>query len=128
MDYLLDTHTLIWYLEDSKKLPKRLKDIIDSQNNSVYVSIVSLWEIIIKQNIKRLDIDITVDELFDIINEKDYILLPIKQEHLKIYRDLHLHHYCAFDRLLISTAISENLRFVTKDKEIQKYYIDWIWW
>ena len=127
MRYLLDTHTLIWYLEDSKSLPKRLKDIIDNPNNSVFVSIVSLWEIVIKQNIGRLNLSITVDELFDIIQDKDYVLLPIKQEYLKIYRDLYLHHHCPFDRLLIATAISENLKFITKDKEIRKYYIDWIW-
>ena len=127
MRYLLDTHTLIWYLEDSRSLPKKLKEIIDNPCNTVYVSIVSLWEIVIKQNIRRLNLDITVDELFAIILEKDYILLPIKQDYLKIYRDLHLHHQCAFDRLLISTAISEKLIFITKDKEIQKYYIDWIW-
>jgi len=48
MRYLLDTHAVIWYLEDSPNLPSKTKEIIDDNDNGIFLSSISLWEIAIK--------------------------------------------------------------------------------
>ena len=55
MKYLLDTHAVIWYVEDSLDLPKTIKAIIDNPENEIYISSVSFWEIAIKVSLGKLD-------------------------------------------------------------------------
>ncbi|MCL2772540.1 MAG: PIN domain-containing protein [Oscillospiraceae bacterium] len=51
MKYLLDTHAIIWYVENSPKLPPKTKEIIKLSENNIYLSSISLWEIAIKVNL-----------------------------------------------------------------------------
>ena len=127
MKYLLDTHTLIWYFERKLEVNKKPKTLIDNHENSIYVSIVSIWEIVIKQCAKRLHLNFTIDDLFESIKIRGYTLLPIKEEHLRFNLDLPMIHGDPFDRLLIATAISENMKFITSDKENQLYDVEWVW-
>lgn len=81
MTYLLDTHTLLWFLYDNPSLPQTSRDLIcDSEN--VYVSIASLWEIAIKRNIGKLDIDYSSTEIATACQEKAISILGIKPIHL----------------------------------------------
>ncbi len=107
MKYLLDTHTLLWFFHNDPKLPESTKDIICS-NVDVSVSMASFWEIAIKKSIGKLDISESVSDL------EQLRLLPF------IHRD-------PFDRLLISTAVEENLTLVTCDEKIQKYNLNILW-
>ena len=54
MNYLLDTHVLIWYFEDSSDLSFKVAEIIDNEGNLKFISSVSLWEIVIKANLGKL--------------------------------------------------------------------------
>ena len=127
MKYLLDTHTLIWSLNGKILTYKKLSSIIEDPNNLIFVSIASVWEIAIKLCVNRISLNFNIDDLFNTIECRDYILLPIKEEHIRINLELPMIHRDPFDRLLVATAISENLNFITSDKDNQLYDVDWVW-
>jgi PIN domain nuclease of toxin-antitoxin system len=127
MRYLLDTHTIIWHLEDSPRLPSRLAEIIDNNENSIYYSSVSLWEIAIKVNSGKLELRFTFDEFLDGVKHSVIELLQIEDEHLKRLSTLPLIHRDPFDRLLIATALAEKLTIITADDDIHKYDVPWVW-
>ena len=127
MKCLLDTHALIWYFEDSPHLPEEAKKIIDDAENSIYICSASLWEIAIKVGLDKLKINLNLDELYRIINESGLKILQIEQEHLVEFLTLPFFHRDPFDRLLVSTALCENLTIITKDENIQKYDVPFVW-
>jgi PIN domain nuclease of toxin-antitoxin system len=119
MNYLLDTHVLIWFTED--KLPINIREIINNPQNRKYVSIVSLWEIAIKININKLKLNFSFSQLLHDIEIRDFNMIYTNEEHLKTFIDLPLIHKDPFDRLLVATAIFENLVIITQDQNIWKY-------
>ena len=127
MKYLFDTHLLIWYFDDFNKIPKKIREIIHNENNTKHISVFSIVEIVIKLSAKKLTLNISIDELYKLIKNSGFILIPIKQKHLTANLDLPLIHGDPFDRLLIATAISENMKFITSDKENQQYDVEWVW-
>ena len=127
MKYLLDTHALIWYLDDNHLLSKKVKSMLCDPKNTFIVSIVSIWEIAIKLNSKKMSINYDVDGLFILIYKSKFEILPINREHLVFYQNLDLIHKDPFDRLLISTAIAENLTLITSDDKIHAYDVEWVW-
>ncbi|MEH2094069.1 MULTISPECIES: type II toxin-antitoxin system VapC family toxin [unclassified Nostoc] len=76
MKFLLDTHTLLWYLLGDPNLAIKVKDIIDTKDN-LYFSIVSLWEIAIKINIGKLKIHRSIEDLFKELQYINIQILPI---------------------------------------------------
>jgi len=127
MSYLLDTHALIWYFEDSKDLPIKIARIIDNPICHKFICVASLWEIAIKSNIGKLDMRLSFDELLDIIEDSELSIIPIENGYLKGLSKLPFIHKDPFDRLIITTALSEGLTIVTADENIQKYDVPWIW-
>ena len=127
MRYLLDTHAVIWHFEDSPELSKKIKEIIDNPKNEVCISSVSLWEIAIKINIGKLDLDIALDKLLAEIKSNDFEILQIEDDYLKGLSALPSIHKDPFDRLLVSTALAEEMTILTADENIQKYNVKWIW-
>lgn len=124
--YLLDTHTLLWFLKDSPKLSNRALEIITTENE-IFFSIVSLWEIVIKKSIGKLDLTSSIQEIEDLCYEKDVSLLQIKSKHLDKIMELPNIHNDPFDRLIISQSIIENLILITKDSNIPYYPVKTVW-
>ena len=123
---LLDTHTLIWYMFDSSRLSEMaVKRISDEEK--VYYSMVSLWEIAIKQSIGKIDIDCSMVELAEKCEEAGLTVLNIRSEHVECIKNLPNHHNDPFDRILIAQATIEGLDFITKDANISLYDINVIW-
>ena len=123
---LLDTHTFLWFVNADKKLPKNTSDMIE-EDQSVFVSIASFWEITIKNSLGKLDLDIQVTDLMSSCADDGLTILPIKASHLEVLKTLPWIHRDPFDRLLISQAISEDLTFVTVDENIKKYDLKTTW-
>lgn len=121
MKFLLDTHSLLWTVFEPDKLSTEAQEIIVDHNNIICVSLISLWEISIKQNIGRLDIP---KEFFEVVNEGGFEILPLTMDQIKKYRTLPLHHRDPFDRMLIIQARQQKLIFITRDSEISKYDIE----
>ena len=127
MKYLLDTHVIIWMVDDSPKLPLAVRKIIENSDNEVAICTISLWEIAIKMNIGKLTLSLTFDELIDVLRSGDFNFIQIEDECLSYLSRLPLLHKDPFDRLLISTAIFNKLAFITMDENIHKYDVSWIW-
>ncbi|MCL1826735.1 MAG: type II toxin-antitoxin system VapC family toxin [Candidatus Cloacimonetes bacterium] len=127
MNYLIDTQVLIWFLNGNVLLRDRIRKIIENLHNNRFVSIASLWEIAIKMNIGKLDLDYDFEQMFLQIEHHSFEILPIKPKHLHYHRNLEILHKDPFDRLLISTAITENMKLITSDENIHKYPVDWVW-
>jgi PIN domain nuclease of toxin-antitoxin system len=128
MKLLLDTHALIWFISGDKRLGKQAKEAFLNQNNMLFFSKVSLWEITIKISLGKL----VLAERWLTLIEKEMASngiqwLEIEIDHLKILADLPFHHRDPFDRLLISQAISESMSIVSIDSQFSEYPLDIIW-
>ena len=125
MRLLLDTHIFLWLISGDKQLQKAVLDAISDPENDVFLSVVSLWEIIIKHSIGRLPLP-KAPEIY--IPEQRVLhqieSLVISERSLKKLGDLPPHHRDPFDRLLISQALSENLTIITVDPEIRRYPVE----
>lgn len=125
---LLDTHILLWALEDSPKLPKKAKKVILNENNSIYVSVLSLWEIEIKCE-KRPDIfPLSAEEIAEYCKQAGYETIPLKDKCIYKLHELKQNdqtaHKDPFDRMLICQAEAENMKLLTHDGKIKNYISD----
>jgi len=125
MNYLLDTHVIIWHFMDENQLPAKIRNIMDNPDNNIFISSASLWEIVIKTAIGKLDI--SFGKLLNQLDNIDFVLMQIEPEYLKRLQNLLLIHKDPFDRLLIATAQAENLTIITTDENIHQYNVQWIW-
>jgi PIN domain nuclease of toxin-antitoxin system len=91
------------------------------------LSVASLWEITIKIQIKKLELGISLEELFEFVDRNQIEIIPINFIHLLQLSKLPTVHNDPFDRLIIAQAISENLKLITKDSIFKKYSINLIW-
>ena len=118
MNYLLDTHALLWWLEDDSTLSTDARDAISDAESNVYVSAVTAWEISIKSMLSKLEFRSSLEEELRI---NTFQSLPITVEHGLIAGRSPLHHSDPFDRMLIAQATLENLTLITRDKDILQY-------
>ena len=127
MNYLLDAHALIWYLEESSELSQKTVGIIDNPDIEVCVCAASLWELAIKMNLGKLKLKLSLEELLDCVKTRSFRILNISDAHLLSLQTLPSIHKDPFDRLLIATALVEGLTIITVDENIQKYNVPWVW-
>jgi len=118
MNLLLDTHILIWALENSPKLSEVAKRAIINGKNVVFVSTVSIWEISIKRATGKLDVP---DNLYQEIQNHRFTLLDINYDHAQLAGNLPNIHKDPFDRMLIAQAKVEKLTLITADSYIHAY-------
>ena len=127
MKYLLDTHIALWALNDKSMLSKVAQSILDDVSVPLCVSIVSAWEIAIKVSINKLDFFGGSEVFLEKMQQNGIELLNLKGLYLKHVEAIPLHHRDPFDRLIIATAIAENITIITADENIHKYDVPWIW-
>ena len=121
MNLLLDTHTLIWALENNATLSEEARNAIINGKNMVFVSAVSAWEISIKEAIGKLKVP---DNLQEEISLHRFTPLNINFEHAKRAGELPPLHKDPFDRMLIAQAEIEKLILVTRDRLIAQYNVN----
>ena len=127
MDLLLDTHSLIWFLNGDEKLSDKVKIAIEDSNNSKIVSIASIWEIAIKISLDKFRFPKGFKHFLDMVEENGLEILPITFEHAVVLSTLEFIHRDPFDRLLIAQCMADNLILATKDDNIKRYNIQTIW-
>ena len=120
MNLSLDTHVLLWWLDDSPALRRDVRDAIAASGNLLIVSAAVIWEIRIKQALGKLEIDPT---FLEIVRRQGFELLSITADHACAVGDLPLHHRDPFDRLIIAQARIEGLTIVTHDPQFARYDI-----
>lgn len=125
--YLLDTHTVLWLASNPDKLPAKVQNLLLAPSSKLFVSIASAWEVAIKLNLGKLDLEGGISTFFDICSANSVQILNINKNALEALPDLPFIHRDPFDRLLVVTALTENLTMLSADKNIQQYKINCIW-
>ena len=127
MDYLLDTHILLWAMYEYERIPPSVRQILLDKNSRKFVSVASLWELAIKNRIGKLPLPEGVEGIYQGIYFFGYGFSAIDRTHIKIYNTLPLLHRDPFDGMLIATAIVEDFTIITADENIHKYDVPWVY-
>jgi PIN domain nuclease of toxin-antitoxin system len=117
---LIDTHTFLWFMDGNNLLSSKARKYIE-ETPLVYLSIISIWEIAIKQNIGKLDLSFTIEQYVDNWKNTDGKILNINENQVFEYQKLELHHRDPFDRMLIAQAITENMPIISADTKFDLY-------
>ncbi len=125
--FLLDTHTLIWLLEDESLIPVITLGLLKSKANPLMVSIASFWEMAIKVSIGKIDLGQPIDAMEAAMRQQGVEILPVSMPHLLRVQTLPFHHRDPFDRLLIAQAMTENLTLVSRDPKFSPYPVTVLW-
>ena len=120
MNVLLDTHILIWALENNPSLSKKARNAIITGGNMVFVSSASVWEISIKKSIGKLGVP---DNLLEELIAHRFNLLNISAEHAQLAGELPMIHKDPFDRMLVAQAKIEKLTLISNDPMIAQYKV-----
>ena len=128
MKYLLDTHTLLWFLQGDKKLSDKARQFIDNPSNEKFLSVASLWEIAIKMSLGKLVLGKSFEKLFPEQLHFNHIqILAITIDSLTKLATLPFHHRDPFDRLIIAQALVERLPIIGADAAFDAYGISREW-
>jgi PIN domain nuclease of toxin-antitoxin system len=117
MRLLLDTHILIWHLEQNPKRKQVHSELIEDTANDVIISMASLWEMSIKVGLGKLNVPLGMSftQLEQHLKSLDFQILEMNSKHLDVLMPLPLHHRDPFDRMLIAQVIAENATLVSDD-------------
>jgi PIN domain nuclease of toxin-antitoxin system len=127
MKLLLDTHTFLWFIDDSPQLSQKGKTLLEA-DNALLLSMASLWEIAIKLSLGKLTVKMPTEVLMtQQLTRDDIDVLPITVAHLLVVSTLPLHHRDPFDRLLIAQAIVEQTPIVSADPAFDAYPVQRLW-
>lgn len=127
MNYLADTHILIWALKDDPKLSQKARGILLKQENVIFYSFANVWEIAIKHALYKTSVTFSANDFEKLCRQAGFLLLETSCQHacmvetLKYADNAPRKHRDPFDRLLLAQAKSENMLFLTHD-ELLPYY------
>jgi len=125
MNYLADTHILLWSFLETGKLPEKIKSILVDENNVIYYSPISLWEISIKYKLRKLSLKGgTPDDFFDELINSYFYCKPIDNINLVTNYKLPAYHKDPFDRFLIWEAIKNDFVLISVDENMKLYKKD----
>ncbi len=129
MKLLLDTHTILWLLADDPNLSSKYREAI-TMADETYWSIVSLWEIGIKEGLERSNLRLVKgweNWIPQELHRNGFRRLDIEPNHCSELSLLPSHHKDPFDRMLIAQAKINSLTLLTRDPVIHRYGVPWIW-
>lgn len=128
MRLLLDTHTLLWWVEDDARLPAHARKAIANPGNECLVSLASAWEMAIKCRLGKLTLASPVRQYFPTqLAANGFVQLDIAFRHVARVEALEYHHRDPFDRLLAAQALEEKLTIVSVDAAFEAYGVKRIW-
>lgn len=128
MRVLADTHVMLWWLRDDRRLSARALAILEDGGNEVLWSVASSWEIAVKLAIGKLELDKPPERLFaELVGEQGVVLLPVGHDHCARLAALPLYHRDPFDRMLVAQAQQERVPILTADTKLAAYDIEVVW-
>ncbi len=126
--FLLDTHAFLWFLFDDPRLSQRAADLLGNPDVDKALSIVSVWEIVIKVQIGKLNLGMQVEAFLNVhVRGVELELVEIELPHLVAYSRLPLRHRDPFDRLLVAQAQTLDIPIVTADAAFSRYSVETVW-
>jgi PIN domain nuclease of toxin-antitoxin system len=120
LNFLIDTHILLWWLADHSALSSKASTLISDENNIIFVSVASIWEMIIKKALGKLK---APDDVEKVIKENNFKELPITLQHVIALDHLPNYHKDPFDRILVAQAKCEALTLITADEKLTFYEV-----
>jgi PIN domain nuclease of toxin-antitoxin system len=128
MRYLLDTHTLLWFLQGAAELPDTVARRIEAASAENHVSIASVWEMAIKISLGKLTVPYSLDhDLPRILEDSGFVVLPLSCAQLGRVAQLPFHHRDPFDRVLAAQAQCERLTVLSQDTVFDAYAVRRLW-
>lgn len=127
MDLLIDTHAFLWYITGDKQLPDKIIEKINDETNRCFISIASIWEIVIKLSLDKLEIKGGFNTIEDFLENNDFEILPVDFDDTKTLLDMDLIHRDPFDRMIIAQAHTTGSTVITKDRQFKNYDIKVLW-
>ena len=122
MRLLLDTHALLWWWSGSRLLPRRVHTAIADPGNEIHVSVVSAWEVALKESLGKLDDMRGISAEFESLMRADgFVALPITLPHALRAGAYAQAHRDPFDRMLAAQSELANLSLVTRDKDLAAF-------
>lgn len=127
MNYLADTHILIWAIKDDPKLSVKAREILLNKDNMIYYSFANVWEVAIKHTIHKSNMTFSARRFEELCKLAGYLPLEIDFRHAYMLETLRYadnapkKHRDPFDRLLLAQAKVENMFFITHDELIPYY-------
>jgi len=119
MRLLIDTHLLLWAANDT--LPKDAIPYFTNNDNELYFSSASIWEIVIKRGLDRPDFLINPNDFYCALVNNGYNELSVTSYHSLLAAHLPSHHKDPFDRILIAQAMAEGLTLLSSDEDVSQY-------
>ena len=127
MKLLLDTHVILWALEDSSRLPLYIRELIKDESNEIYVSSVSLWEIAIKHKKQPGTLPYTATQIRDYCQRAGYIFISLSLDSIQTYERYDFSsHLDPFDQMLVAQSACNNMRLLTHDEKLKSYNVGFI--
>jgi len=127
MEYILDTHVLLWLIFDSDKLSEPARQVLSNSFARKYVCASSLWEVSIKNRIGKIPLPEGMQGIFSALRTRGFGIIGLDYLHIEAYNALPLIHRDPFDGIIVATALVENMTIITADENIQKYDVSWVW-
>lgn len=125
MKYLLDTHIFLWWITDNSKLDEKLRSIISDKKNELFLSSASIWEMMIKSKLNKLDLP---DNPRAFIKEQVELnsinILNVTMDHSFETYGLPDLHKDPFDRMLVAQAKFEDLIIISTDSFVKQYEVN----
>jgi PIN domain nuclease of toxin-antitoxin system len=121
MRFLLDTHLLLWALNDPERLASATRDAIEDPENDVLFSTASIWEVAIKARLRRPDFAVRAEKIATEALARGFGELLIRWQSASIFADLPMHHRDPFDRILLAQAMTEPVHLYTVDRKLVPY-------
>jgi PIN domain nuclease of toxin-antitoxin system len=121
MKYLLDTHILLWAAASPQKIPKKMRACIENEQNELFFSAASIWEIVIKNRIGRKDFQVDPRVFRTALTDNGYQELGITCEHVLFVHDLPDIHKDPFDRIIVAQSSIEGMGILTVDPAVIDY-------
>ncbi len=127
MKLLVDTQSFIWFVENDKQLPVKIKNELEDLNNTIIISIASLWEMAIKMSLGKLNLSCDIEKMIDKLYQNGFEILPILPQHIIKLSTLQYFHRDPFDRIIISQGLTENIPIVSSDEVFDDYNVKRKW-
>jgi PIN domain nuclease of toxin-antitoxin system len=124
---LLDTHVVVWWLEDAGRLSRRAVTVLENRDNQVLISAAVGWELAIKMNVGKLKPRSILDGLDRILEQQEFSELPISLEMAVLAGLLPPHHRDPFDRMLVAQAQSLKVPILSADAILDRYDVKRLW-
>ena len=131
MNYLIDTHTFLWFVNDHRALSTIAKATIEDEQNLIYLSSASIWEMAIKSSLQKLAVPTSLQSFIEMnMAENDIAILNITAEHAEAVATLLFpksRHRDPLDRMIVAQSLIEDLTIITRDSAFNSYPIQLLW-